>query len=120
MEYQLQTPRILCKIPVLKTISNSIEATGMIGARYLWVDSLCILQDDEEEKLAQIQKMDKIYTNSLLTIVAASGTHADAGLWNPNSNGVRVGQIQKEVHGLNFISAGLNLRETFEKSIWIQ
>ena len=119
-ERQLQTPGILRKIPVPKTISNSIEATGMIGARYLWVDSLCILQDDEEEKLAQIQKMDKIYANSLLTIVAASGTHADAGLWNTNSNGVRVGQIREEVHGLNFMSAGPNLRETLEKSIWIQ
>ena len=64
--------------------------------------------------------MDKIYANSLLTIVAASGTHADAGLWNTNSNGVRVGQIREEVHGLNFVSACLNLRETLEKSIWIQ
>ena len=119
-EHQLQTPGILRKIPVPKTISNSIEATGMIGARYLWVDSLCILQDDEEEKVAQIQKMDKIYANSLLTIVAAGGTHADAGLWDTNPNGVRVGQIREEVHGLNFISAGPDLMKTLEKSVWIQ
>jgi hypothetical protein len=52
----------------------------MIGERYLWVDSLCIVQDDPQEKHGQIANMDAIYGNAILTINAAAGQDANAGL----------------------------------------
>lgn len=54
--------------------------TREIGLKYLWFDTLCIIQDSENDKYQQIDRMDSIYSLALLTIVAASGHPADVGL----------------------------------------
>ena len=63
-----------------KTISDAITVTKATGERYLWVDSLCICQDDINEKLEQIEMMDRVYGNALVTIIAADSSHANMGL----------------------------------------
>ncbi|KAH0564819.1 hypothetical protein GP486_001792 [Trichoglossum hirsutum] len=62
------------------TVSDAIKFTEIIGERYLWVDRLCIVQDDIEAKHIQIHNMNSIYANAYFTIVAALGTSADHGL----------------------------------------
>ncbi|KAL1623868.1 hypothetical protein SLS54_004333 [Diplodia seriata] len=47
---------------------------------YLWVDALCIVQNDEKIRNHLIDNMAAVYANASLTIVAAEGEHADAGL----------------------------------------
>jgi len=51
-----------------------------MGERYLWVDALCIIQDDSMDKEWQIARMGSIYSSAVFTIVAACGVDADAGL----------------------------------------
>ncbi|KAK3387877.1 heterokaryon incompatibility protein-domain-containing protein [Podospora didyma] len=63
-----------------KTVSDAIEATKRLGYRYLWVDAMCIVQDDDEDRHSQVLHMDSIYRNASLSIAAASGSHADCGL----------------------------------------
>ena len=63
-----------------KTITDAIKLCQDIGQKYLWVDRLCILQDEEEEKHNQIGSMDAVYNLAFLTIVAAAGDNANAGL----------------------------------------
>ena len=67
-------------IEIPKTIRHAIELVGLLGERYLWVDRLCICQDDEETKASQIDIMGDIYGNALVTIIAASGWDANHGL----------------------------------------
>lgn len=66
--------------PLDQTIQDSIELVSKIEEKYLWIDSLCILQDSSEDKAHQIPQMHKIYGKAILTIVAAYGDDADAGL----------------------------------------
>lgn len=62
------------------TIVDAIQLTRQLGERYLWVDTLCIIQDSQEDKAVQISLMDRIYGQSALTIIAASGTSVRDGL----------------------------------------
>ena len=63
-----------------QTIQDAMSLTRDLGCRYLWIDALCIVQDDGPHKLSQIAQMDKIYSNATLTIVAAAGRDAWHGL----------------------------------------
>jgi hypothetical protein len=51
-----------------------------IGEKYLWVDSLCIAQDDIANKHDQIKNMNMVYSKAFATIVALSGRDASATL----------------------------------------
>ncbi|KAH7140863.1 heterokaryon incompatibility protein-domain-containing protein [Dactylonectria macrodidyma] len=62
-----------------KTIRDAVEVCRAIGMRYLWVDALCIVQDDNNDKLDQIASMGLIYKNSTVTIVAASAEKVTDG-----------------------------------------
>ena len=52
-----------------------------LGERYLWVDRLCIIQDDLQAMRSQIMAMDAIYQGAAMTIVAAvDDTNSHPGL----------------------------------------
>ncbi|PWY79143.1 HET-domain-containing protein [Aspergillus heteromorphus CBS 117.55] len=63
-----------------RTVRDAMEMTRQIGMRYLWVDTLCIIQDDPEDKARIIEQMADVYDNATVTLVAAAGSDADAGL----------------------------------------
>src|SRR5262249_3335450 len=64
-----------------QTIEDAISLTGSLDFPYLWVDALCIVQNDPEDlKQIHLQKMDAVYNCSTITIAAASGRHANAGI----------------------------------------
>ncbi|KAG1730501.1 heterokaryon incompatibility protein-domain-containing protein, partial [Suillus paluster] len=59
-----------------ETITDSIQLVRQLGKRYMWIDTLCIIQDDLEDKIHQKHAMDLIYGGSYFTIYAAGGTSA--------------------------------------------
>lgn len=61
-------------------ISDAIEVVKRLGYRYLWIDRYCIPQNDSAVKHIQIKKMDRIYSCSILTIIAAAGDGPEYGL----------------------------------------
>ena len=66
------------KIP--RSIRDAMQVCRNIGVRYLWVDALCIVQDDEQDKSGQIGLMDEIYGRALAVLIVAAGDGAEHGI----------------------------------------
>lgn len=60
-----------------KTLPEAVFTTRELGLRYLWVDAICIVQDDKADCNQELPKMDHIYSGASITIIAARVTQAD-------------------------------------------
>ena len=63
-----------------QTIEDSMLLAKSLGFRHLWIDALCIVQDDNGDKMVQIGQMSRIYGFSSLTVIAATAKNANGGL----------------------------------------
>jgi len=62
-----------------KTNQDAIHITRFLGIRYLWIDALCIIQDQESDWLEESKKMGDIYKFSYCTISASQATTGSQG-----------------------------------------
>ncbi|KAF1980156.1 HET-domain-containing protein [Bimuria novae-zelandiae CBS 107.79] len=62
-----------------RTWRDAVTITRRLGFEYLWIDSLCLVQDDAEELREEIKKMEDIYSRAALTIAATSAEGCEAG-----------------------------------------
>ncbi len=61
---------------------DAIVITRELGIRYLWIDSLCILQDSKQDWQQESKMMAAIYRDSTLTISAMASSGSTQGiLW---------------------------------------
>jgi hypothetical protein len=68
-------------IGIPDTIRDAIHLVKSLGERYLWVDCLCIVQDQDGEAMnTMLQAMAYIYASAEFTIVAADGVNASYGI----------------------------------------
>jgi hypothetical protein len=65
------------KLP--RSVQDAVKATAALGLQCLWVDSLCIIQDDEDDKALQIADMARIYSQATVTITASRASRAVDG-----------------------------------------
>ncbi|RSL84307.1 hypothetical protein CEP51_004013 [Fusarium floridanum] len=69
-----------------ETVADAITLVRRLGSQYLWVDALCLMQNDTDDLDRGVNAMDLIYERAWLTIVAACGHDANTRL-----PGVRLG-----------------------------
>jgi hypothetical protein len=62
-----------------KTIQDAVFIVRKLGLRYLWVDSLCIIQDDEDDWLREAGRMAAVYEGAYLTIAASASADGSGG-----------------------------------------
>ena len=62
-----------------KTYQDAIIAIRQIGLRFIWIDSLCIIQDDHDDWLRESKKMGLVYENACLTIAASHASDSSQG-----------------------------------------
>jgi len=53
------------------TVQDAIKCARELPFQYLWIDALCIIQDDKDHKEKQLRQMDRVYSCASLTIVCA-------------------------------------------------
>lgn len=61
------------------TFSHAIEITRKLGLDYLWIDSLCIIQNNESDWQRESALMSSVYGGSAVTIAASSARDSTHG-----------------------------------------
>jgi hypothetical protein len=74
---------LLADLP--RTFRDAIVVTRKLGVRYLWIDSLCIVQDDPQDWLRESALMGEIFANSYCTLAATSAKDSNGGLFLPRT-----------------------------------
>ena len=67
------------------TFRQAVLVTRAIGIRYLWIDSLCIVQDDMEDWQLESSRMAAVYSNSICTIAASNAAGDEEGFLKPRN-----------------------------------
>ncbi|KZL81380.1 heterokaryon incompatibility protein [Colletotrichum incanum] len=70
------------KLPA--TFREAVYVARGMGLSYIWIDSLCIVQDDKDDWKMEAQRMAVIYDNATCTIAANDGIDSNAGLFVQN------------------------------------
>lgn len=63
-----------------RVFHDAFNLVRCLGVRYIWIDSLCIVQDSSRSWGLNSRVMDLIYGNAVLTICAADGVDSSTGL----------------------------------------
>jgi hypothetical protein len=61
------------------TFKDAIKLTKDLGHRYLWIDSLCIVQDKAEDWAREASRMSSVYGHALITLSALSSVDSTYG-----------------------------------------
>ncbi|KAF1927492.1 HET-domain-containing protein, partial [Didymella exigua CBS 183.55] len=64
------------------TFQHAIEISHRLGVDYIWIDSLCIIQDDISDWARGAATMCDVYTNSYLTIAATNSDSGEGGCYS--------------------------------------
>jgi hypothetical protein len=82
---------------ISKTVLDAIRLVEAIGGEYLWVDAICIIQDNMHDMDSQIEHMNDIYAHAILIIVTAEGADSNAGLSGVHPHLRVLPQVTEEV-----------------------
>ena len=102
-----------------KTIIDAIHLTAQLNEKYLWIDSLCIVEDDDQERHNLFRTMHVVYGYASLVIVAAAGGNADTGLPGvlPHLRKLKQAYIQLD-SDLHLAAALPELHDVLPNTIW--
>ncbi|KAK8079468.1 hypothetical protein PG997_007286, partial [Apiospora hydei] len=62
-----------------RTLRDAINVTKALRVPYLWVDSICIIQDDKEDWERESKRMEDVYASAYCTIAATAASNSTAG-----------------------------------------
>ncbi|KAF2118162.1 heterokaryon incompatibility protein-domain-containing protein [Lophiotrema nucula] len=88
-------PAHLVEIPhhlLPPTFRDAVKVTRRLNVRYLWIDSLCIVQDDTADWSHESSLMASVYSEAFLTIAATASANSSEGLFRD-----RVGAVFTEM-----------------------
>ncbi|KAI0399533.1 heterokaryon incompatibility protein-domain-containing protein [Xylaria palmicola] len=82
-----------------RTFQDAVYVSRKIGCRYLWIDSLCIIQNSKEDWEVEAAMMGQYYGQSMLTIAAADGENSAAGLFRERDGPRHLPYVLPSVNG---------------------
>ena len=87
------------------TFRDAIIVARRLGIRYLWIDSLCIVQDSQADWDIEFMKMPEIYQYANVTIAAAATKDSHGGIlveraWKATSKHASCLSYTKDFEGI--------------------
>lgn len=70
-----------------QTFRDAIEVVRGLNLKYLWIDSLCIIQGEGGDWEEESKKMEDVYTSAYCTIAVTSASDSDAGFLTERRSG---------------------------------
>lgn len=71
----------LTRLP--KTFQDAVRITHGLGLQRLWIDSLCIVQDDQDDWVTESKLMEQVFSSAYCTIAASCATGTSDGFLKP-------------------------------------
>ncbi|KAJ9644085.1 hypothetical protein H2199_003953 [Coniosporium tulheliwenetii] len=68
-----------------KNFSDAVHVAKSLDLKYIWIDSLCIIQGNKKDWQEHVLSMRSIYANSILNISATRSSHANGGCFTSRS-----------------------------------
>lgn len=65
-----------------RTIQDAVTICRKLGVQYLWVDALCIIQEDLQDWIEESVKMCSVYSDAVFTISAAHADGVSGGIFS--------------------------------------
>ena len=69
-----------------QTFQDAVSVTEKLGFQYLWIDSLCILQDDHKDWEYHVSRMADIFSNAQICIAASRAENGLQGCFSRHSD----------------------------------
>jgi Pyruvate/2-oxoacid:ferredoxin oxidoreductase delta subunit len=80
-------PTIWTRDELLPTFQDTILVAERLGIRYLWIDSLCIIQNSEADRARECGRMGEVYGSSHCNIAATAAMDGTQGLFRDHEFG---------------------------------
>ncbi|KAH8732031.1 heterokaryon incompatibility protein-domain-containing protein [Phaeosphaeriaceae sp. PMI808] len=78
---RLERELIVSDLP--RTLQDAILMTRALNFEYIWIDSICILQDSGDDWATESSKMVDIYSGAYLVLAATSASNSDTRFLQP-------------------------------------
>lgn len=99
---QLKSGIPLSDLPL--TIKEALSVCSSLGIEYIWIDALCIVQDDAGDWEAEARKMATVYSMAKVTIIAASSTSCHSGFLQGLSRGGELLALPPELPPMRLVA----------------
>lgn len=77
---------------------DAVDATRRLGFRYLWVDALCMIQDDKEDAMMELRRMSEYLSNATFVLQAAASPNSSTRLYQPRRKALLQMEITRARH----------------------
>lgn len=113
---ELETVGRLRLSDVPKLVKDSIQVCKALNIGFLWIDRLCIVQDDLQVKTAQLEAMGHIYRSAVITLVLLERLTSGSGL--PGVTQPRKPQPSVQVGPVTILPDMVKARHVIDDSTW--
>jgi hypothetical protein len=90
------------------TFQRAVAVTHILDLEYIWIDSMCIIQEDSEDWKEEAPEMRRIYSQAYITLMATMSRDGSGGLLSPFVN-------PKSIEVLSIMQQAVQSEETYDR-----